>query len=281
MSSTPTINDVAKAAGVSLSAVSFVLNGKAGKYRISPTTQARIRTAITQLGFKPDQIAISKAHGEHQPHPIEATPVEPIAQPVVEEIPPPEPEIAIENVPPGIEVDADVPAASAPEADPSISTPVFTPAETHAITPEVTAPAPETPHLNPLPQGERTDGIQEGTPPPATPSPVNIAIETPTQEPPPPVPPPNFDQQPNNSTAASPESNLEPTPIPDPAPVVAPTPTQPEATPPPAPEPEPPPESVLPEVPTAVTEAEILTSQEELSDTQTEAAPATELPAPP
>jgi hypothetical protein len=74
-------------------------------------------------------------------------------------------------------VDADVPAASAPEVDLSSSTPVFTPAETQAITPEVTIQTPETPHLNPLPPllrpesrdyegqaGERTDGIHEGMP---------------------------------------------------------------------------------------------------------------------
>jgi hypothetical protein len=152
-------------------------------------------------------------------------------------------------------VDADVPAASAPEVDLSSSTPVFTPAETQALTPEATVPAPETPHLNPLPQGERTDGIQEGTPPPATPSPVSIAIETPPQEPPPVVAPPNFEQQPNNSTTASPVST-------------------------PAPAPGQPPESVLPAVPTAVTEAEILTAQEEPSYTQTEAEPTTELPEP-
>jgi len=153
MSSTPTIFDVAKAAGTSPSAVSFVLNGKADKYRISPATQARIRATITQLGFQPNQVAIGKAHGEH--HPIEVPPVEPVAPPVVE------------NTPLVTEVEADVPAASAPEPNLDSSTPVFVP-----------EPAP-------------------------------------VVEPPPAAPPSDFglnNQEPDNSTTASPEPTPEPTP---------------------------------------------------------------------
>lgn len=52
-----TLRDVAMAAGSSVAAVSLVLNGKAGKARISPTTQDRIRAAARQLGYQPNQTA--------------------------------------------------------------------------------------------------------------------------------------------------------------------------------------------------------------------------------
>ncbi len=64
MNQKPTIYDVAKAAGVSLSAVSFVLNGKADKYRISKATQSRISLAISQLAFEPTQAARDITQGK-------------------------------------------------------------------------------------------------------------------------------------------------------------------------------------------------------------------------
>jgi hypothetical protein len=64
MNSKPTIYDVAKAANSSLTAVSFVLNGKADKYRISKATQSRIRLTISQLSFEPTQEARDIAHGK-------------------------------------------------------------------------------------------------------------------------------------------------------------------------------------------------------------------------
>ena len=178
MSSTPTISDVAKAAGASISAVSFVLNGKADKYRISPATQGRIRAAITQLGFQPSQVAISKAHGEHQPHPIEAPPAAPIAQPVVADIPSLEPEIAIENAPPVPEVDADVSAASAPETD--LSSP--TPTETVTPTPQpqtVVTPAPEVEADVPAASAPEVDPSSSTPAETVTPTPEPQAVVTP------------------------------------------------------------------------------------------------------
>jgi LacI family transcriptional regulator len=52
----PTIRDVAQLAGVSPTTVSYILNGT--RY-VSPETEARIRTAIKELNYKPDYIARS------------------------------------------------------------------------------------------------------------------------------------------------------------------------------------------------------------------------------
>ncbi|WP_222131352.1 LacI family DNA-binding transcriptional regulator [Pseudonocardia sp. C8] len=52
----PTSKDVAKLAGVSHTAVSFVLNGRA-EGNIAPATQERIRAAVEELGYRPDTLA--------------------------------------------------------------------------------------------------------------------------------------------------------------------------------------------------------------------------------
>ncbi|MEI6516933.1 MAG: LacI family DNA-binding transcriptional regulator, partial [bacterium] len=57
MISPVSLKDVAQATGMSISAVSLVVNGKAGQRRISPTTQERIRTAARQLGYQPNLAA--------------------------------------------------------------------------------------------------------------------------------------------------------------------------------------------------------------------------------
>lgn len=54
----PTMRDVAKAAGVSQTAVSFVLNGRADK-EISKDTSERIWAAIRDLGYRPNAVAQS------------------------------------------------------------------------------------------------------------------------------------------------------------------------------------------------------------------------------
>ena len=46
----PTISDVARAAGVSMSTVSYVLSGRRP---ISAETQARVKAAIAELGYHP------------------------------------------------------------------------------------------------------------------------------------------------------------------------------------------------------------------------------------
>ncbi|MEI6167194.1 MAG: LacI family DNA-binding transcriptional regulator [bacterium] len=51
MNNPVTIRDVARAAGVSISTVSFVVNGKADRYRIGRDTQARILATVRQLGY--------------------------------------------------------------------------------------------------------------------------------------------------------------------------------------------------------------------------------------
>ncbi|MFJ2884976.1 LacI family DNA-binding transcriptional regulator [Streptomyces sp. NPDC087305] len=52
----PTSRDVARIAGVSHTAVSFVFNGRADG-NLSPATQERIRQAAAQLGYRPDPVA--------------------------------------------------------------------------------------------------------------------------------------------------------------------------------------------------------------------------------
>ena len=44
-----TVYDIAKSCGVSVSTVSYVLSGQGEKRRISPDTQARVRTAAAEL----------------------------------------------------------------------------------------------------------------------------------------------------------------------------------------------------------------------------------------
>ncbi len=56
MSNSVTIRDVAGAAGVSISTVSFVVNGKAEKYRISHVAQVRVLAAVRQLGYESNPI---------------------------------------------------------------------------------------------------------------------------------------------------------------------------------------------------------------------------------
>ena len=48
----PTQRDVARAAGVSVATVSYVLSGKRGGCAISPATEARIRRAAEELGYQ-------------------------------------------------------------------------------------------------------------------------------------------------------------------------------------------------------------------------------------
>ena len=57
MTNQVTLKDVAQAAGISISTVSLVMNGKADTFRISPTTQARIRSIALQLGYQPNLVA--------------------------------------------------------------------------------------------------------------------------------------------------------------------------------------------------------------------------------
>ncbi|MGW7202084.1 LacI family DNA-binding transcriptional regulator [Streptomyces sp. NPDC054837] len=52
----PTSKDVARLAGVSHTAVSFVFNGRADG-NLSPATQERIRQAADRLGYRPDPVA--------------------------------------------------------------------------------------------------------------------------------------------------------------------------------------------------------------------------------
>lgn len=58
-SSTVTLNDVAKAAGVSVSTASRALNGRAEEYRIRESTAQTVRQTAERLGFQPSILARS------------------------------------------------------------------------------------------------------------------------------------------------------------------------------------------------------------------------------
>ena len=62
----PTQRDVARAAGVSVATVSYVLSGKRGGCAISPATEARIRRAAEELGYEKnaDAAALSARKAE-------------------------------------------------------------------------------------------------------------------------------------------------------------------------------------------------------------------------
>ena len=61
----PTIRDVAKSAGVSLTTVSYVLSGRhGGTTRISESTQARVQAAAKELGYVPNQAARGMRRGK-------------------------------------------------------------------------------------------------------------------------------------------------------------------------------------------------------------------------
>lgn len=63
MNNQPALKDVAEAAGVSLSTASVIVNGKAAQYRIGPSAQERVQSAVRQLGYKPNIVARKMALG--------------------------------------------------------------------------------------------------------------------------------------------------------------------------------------------------------------------------
>jgi LacI family transcriptional regulator len=52
-----TLGDVAREAGVSSTTVSYVINGRGPQMRIAPETEAKVRQAIDELGFRPSHLA--------------------------------------------------------------------------------------------------------------------------------------------------------------------------------------------------------------------------------
>lgn len=63
--SKPTIRDVAERAGVSLTTVSYVLSGRhGGTTRISEPTQERVKDAVRELGYVPNQAARGMRRGK-------------------------------------------------------------------------------------------------------------------------------------------------------------------------------------------------------------------------
>ena len=67
MSSAVSIMEVAKAAGVSKTTVSRVINGKLHGFRIGLATQARVRSIASQMGYQPDPVARNVALGKGAP----------------------------------------------------------------------------------------------------------------------------------------------------------------------------------------------------------------------
>ena len=58
------LKDVAKEAGISPSAVSFILNGRATEMRISKDLEKRVQVIAEQLGYVPNQVAVSLRTGQ-------------------------------------------------------------------------------------------------------------------------------------------------------------------------------------------------------------------------
>lgn len=52
-----TLSDVARRAGVSRTTASYILNGRADEMRIAGETQARVRRAVEDLGYRPNRVA--------------------------------------------------------------------------------------------------------------------------------------------------------------------------------------------------------------------------------
>jgi len=51
------IRDIAKELNVSITTVSFILNGKAKEKRISDEVTARVLKKVEEVGFRPNQLA--------------------------------------------------------------------------------------------------------------------------------------------------------------------------------------------------------------------------------
>lgn len=58
------LKDVAKEAGISTSAVSFILNGRAEEMRISKELEKKVRVIADKLGYTPNQVAVSLRTGQ-------------------------------------------------------------------------------------------------------------------------------------------------------------------------------------------------------------------------
>ena len=58
------LKDVAKQAGISTSAVSFILNGRAEEMRISKDLEKRVQVIASKLGYVPNQVAVSLRTGQ-------------------------------------------------------------------------------------------------------------------------------------------------------------------------------------------------------------------------
>jgi len=58
-----TLNEVAKLAGVSKTTASYVINGKAKKYRISEKTQLKVMAVVDEYNYRPDHAASSLRAG--------------------------------------------------------------------------------------------------------------------------------------------------------------------------------------------------------------------------
>jgi LacI family transcriptional regulator len=56
-SPTPTLQRIAEQSGVSISTISRILSGQAGRYRISKKTEAAVRALAKQVNFVPNQLA--------------------------------------------------------------------------------------------------------------------------------------------------------------------------------------------------------------------------------
>ncbi|GAL17133.1 fructose repressor FruR LacI family [Vibrio maritimus] len=59
-----TLDEIAKLAGVSKTTASYVINGKAQKYRISEKTQRKVMVVVEEHNYRPDHAASSLRAGQ-------------------------------------------------------------------------------------------------------------------------------------------------------------------------------------------------------------------------
>jgi len=231
MKTRPNSYDVARAAGVSRSVVSMVLNGSADKYRISKATQERVRAAISQYGYTPNMSVRDMFMKRRK-----AIEVGGAADDVASLKAAVEPALSAA----GYQFQT-VTLSTEPDTALAQVTAVLNSGKVILLQPSL-QPSPD-----PIPEPEPAP-IVNPTPTPA-PTPIPIPAPTPT-----PTPEPSPEPEPAPEPAPTPEPSPEPVPAPEPAPepepIVEPVEPTPEPTPTPAPEPTPDPEPAPAPAPT-------------------------------
>ena len=231
--------DITRAAGVSQTVVSLVINGKADKYRIAKATQERVRAAISQYGYTPDMTLRNMFLKRRQAIEIGGAAADPAGL-----------KAAIEPAlnAAGYQFQA-VMLSTEPDTALAQVTALLNSGKVILVQSSLD-PSPD-----PIPDSEPAPVVEPVTPTPTpapVPSPQPAPIVDPTPEPTPspepapvvdPIDPDPIQPTPEPAPVVEPDVEVNPTPEPMPEPVPAPEPSpEPAPEPAPAPEPDPDPE---------------------------------------